>query len=110
MFPIIGATTEENGAVINELAHQYIHSLPRQQEEVVNDMLREFKLSIATIDNKGVEVTSYKTDLSDFVSINLNTIDTTIQEKREKFNRAREKEKFKRKIKEQLEEDYDLYN
>ena len=39
-----GKVTDENGAVINELAHRYMHSLPREDEEVVNNMLRKFKL------------------------------------------------------------------
>ena len=38
-----GEATPENGANINELAHRYLHSLPREQEEVINDMLREYK-------------------------------------------------------------------
>lgn len=38
-----GKATIENGAVINELAHRYIHSLPRNQEEIINDYLREWK-------------------------------------------------------------------
>ncbi len=41
-----GRATVENGAIINALAHQYIHSLPRSQEEVINDYLREYKRSI----------------------------------------------------------------
>ena len=39
-----GKATVENGAVVNELAHRYLHSLPREQEETVNNMLRKFKL------------------------------------------------------------------
>lgn len=38
-----GKASVENGAVINELAHRYIHSLPRDQEEIINDYLREWK-------------------------------------------------------------------
>ena len=38
-----GETTIENGAVINSLAHTYLHSLPREDEEKINDMLREYK-------------------------------------------------------------------
>ena len=40
-----GETSEENGVVINELAHRYIHSLPKEHEDVINDMLREYKSS-----------------------------------------------------------------
>ena len=38
-----GKTNVENGAVVNELAHRYLHSLPRQDEEIINDMLRDYK-------------------------------------------------------------------
>ena len=38
-----GETTIENGAVINTIAHQYIHHLPRDKEEIANNMLREYK-------------------------------------------------------------------
>ena len=38
-----GQTTVDNGAVINSLAHTYLHSLPRADEEIINDMLREYK-------------------------------------------------------------------
>lgn len=38
-----GSTSVENGAIINELAHRYIHSLPRNQEEIINDYIRAWK-------------------------------------------------------------------
>ena len=38
-----GATTVENGANVAEVAHQYMHSLPRDQEEIINNMLRQWK-------------------------------------------------------------------
>ena len=44
-----GATTIENGAVVSELAHRYIHSLPRNQEEIVNNHIRQWKLDVMTL-------------------------------------------------------------
>lgn len=38
-----GRTSLDNGAVVNELAHRYLHSLKRHEEERANDMLREWK-------------------------------------------------------------------
>lgn len=38
-----GSTSAENGAIINELAHRYMHSLPRNQEEIINNYIREWK-------------------------------------------------------------------
>ena len=50
-----GETTIENGANVEEIAHQYIHSLPREQEELINDMIREFKLGYAIISDSGIK-------------------------------------------------------
>lgn len=38
-----GPTNIENGAVVSELAHRYLHTLKRQEEERANDMMREWK-------------------------------------------------------------------
>ena len=38
-----GKTNIENGAVINELAHRYLHTLKRHEEERANDMIRDWK-------------------------------------------------------------------
>ena len=41
-----GKTNTENGAVVNGLAHIYMHSLPREQEEYINNELRRYKRQI----------------------------------------------------------------
>lgn len=38
---------------MEEIAHQYIHSLPREQEEVINNMLKEFKLNCIMMTGDG---------------------------------------------------------
>lgn len=38
---------------MEEIAHQYIHSLPREQEEIINNMLREFKLNCIMMTGDG---------------------------------------------------------
>lgn len=48
-----GQTTVENGANVEEIAHAYIHSLPRDQEEIINDMIREFKLGFGIMSGDG---------------------------------------------------------
>lgn len=48
-----GKATVENGANVEEVAHQYLHSLPRNQEEIINDMLREFKLNCVMMTSDG---------------------------------------------------------
>lgn len=69
-----GKATVANGANIEEIAHQYIHSLPRDQEEIINDMLRDFKLNcIIVTGNKEIqEAQSISFDLEgDFLEIPL---------------------------------------
>lgn len=38
-----GLTTVENGAIMSELAHRYIHQIPRDKEEIINNMIRQYK-------------------------------------------------------------------
>lgn len=41
-----GKAEVQNGAIINALAHSYMHSLPRSEEELINDYIREYKRNI----------------------------------------------------------------
>ena len=64
-----GKATTENGANVEEIAHQYMHSLPREQEEIINNMLRDFKLNCIVVKGNG-EVENAKSisfDLSEDV-------------------------------------------
>ena len=40
-----GKAEAENGALLSALPHSYLHSLPREDEEIINNMLREYKAS-----------------------------------------------------------------
>ena len=51
-----GAASVENGAIINAIAHQYMHSLPRNQEEIINDYIREWKKQMKRQDYDEVKV------------------------------------------------------
>lgn len=106
-----GETTLENGAVINELAHRYMHSLPREQEEVINNMLRDYKDSFDI--RGGILIpteTGFQTidpfvvpnleDEEDFISIALEDMTPEIREKR--FNRAKEKRETRKLADEEL--------
>lgn len=99
-----GKTSLENGAVVNELAHQYLHSLPREQEEVVNNLLRAYKRDIIVqgtsiefgldsmleIDGQVVHCTDLIGD--DYVSIPLISVKSKEELKNDrKFNRAKAK-------------------
>jgi len=51
-----GAASVDNGAIINAIAHQYLHSLPRSQEEIINDYIREWKKQMIKQSGKEVKV------------------------------------------------------
>lgn len=88
-----GKTNIENGAIVNELAHRYMHSLPRRDEEIINNMLREFKLNYVVGEEYGT------VDLSlgeDYIEISLQ------QKPKRKYNRAKAKEELRERIEEEL--------
>lgn len=91
-----GQATVENGAEINSLAHCYMHSLDRQSEEVINDMLRDYK--------RGIECSIELVDTLDLsFEIRATTIvPAELEKKREKYNRAKEKQKWQREFGEEL--------
>lgn len=91
-----GKATVQNGAEINVLAHTYMHSLPREHEEVINNMLKDYKDSIEC----SVEFTE---DL-DFPYTIASTIfiPSELDRKKEKYNRAKEKRKWQEEIEEEL--------
>lgn len=107
-----GNVSIENGSLINELAHRYIHSLPRKDEEVINDMLREYKLSGGIlIPQQGLvqveQPFSYDIDFSlDTDYMTIPAYDNIIEDemcKKQKFNRAKIKRKTKQLVDEELD-------
>ena len=100
-----GPTTLENGAVINELAHRYIHSLPRQQEEIINNMLREFKLQCGILipNETGITLSQPITIDLDFDDTDeiygvISVFDTTQEDLDKRFNRAKVKRETQKDI------------
>ena len=57
-----GDSSVENGVLITALPHSYIHSLPRNEEEIINNMLREYKANFSvnsvslSLTDKGIEI------------------------------------------------------
>lgn len=49
-----GSTTKENGAIVNGLEHIYLHSIPREHEEIINNRIRKWKINFVAISQKGV--------------------------------------------------------
>lgn len=104
-----GKTSIQNGAIVNELAHRYMHSLPREDEEVINDMIREFKLSggVMVPLEKGIDVQPIELeldfDMSDCITIPVYDNTKEDYEKRKKFNRAKMKRETQQFIEDELD-------
>ena len=93
-----GATTIENGAVVNELEHRYMHSLPRHQEEIINNHIRQWKLDYISL-CAGQVIDSGEVDLDleeDTMEIPVHefhsTREFTIKELKEKQRRKEKRE------------------
>ena len=86
-----GRTCIENGAIINELAHTYLHSLPRNQEEVINDYIREWKKRNYLYCYVKLAELPERPFIINFTDIEINQA---------KYDRAKEKRKTKELIKE----------
>lgn len=85
-----GPATVENGAVVAVTAHEYLHSLPRKQEEIINDMLRRYKLNALIVDTEGVQAhASVELDIEDCISIPV--YNNTPQENQKRFEERKTK-------------------
>lgn len=99
-----GKASIENGAIISALAHQYMHSLPRNQEEVINDFIREYK---RRIDKRELEV-EFTDDLEAPVEISyaeISIINNKLTAKRlEKERTDREERRELQRLKKEWED------
>ncbi len=107
-----GRATVENGAVVDATAHAYLHSLPRHQEEIINNMLRAYKINVMEFTTE--EVLNHDTiefDMTDYITIPLE--DDTPQHNRKKAIRERKRQdqlsraQIKRETRKALEEYYE---
>ena len=60
-----GKSTFENGALIRGYNHRWLHSLPEDEKELVNQQLQEYKMRIMTLQGNG-QVTDSKSISLDF--------------------------------------------
>ena len=102
-----GPTTEENSANINELAHRYVHSLPGNHEEIVNNMLRDYKYQIDSgnyekigIEFVDTECTKYMEELG-YVVNTAEIIPERDLKPKQKFSRSKVKRDTERLIEEE---------
>lgn len=105
-----GATTIENGAVVTEGEHRFIHSLSRVQEEIINNHIRQWKLDFMTLTTEQV-IDSGEIDINldtDYIDIPVEEYHTprkTKLTKQQLFAKQLRREKRElQKIKKELED------
>ena len=91
-----GATTKENGAEVSALAQFYMHSLERDEEEVINNMLRDYKkCKVELVDELDTGVQILFTDLEVY---------DQKKERKDKYERTKKKEQDRKQIERGFEE------
>ena len=93
-----GATNVENGAVVNELEHRYIHSLPRNHEEIINNHIRQWKADFISIMG-GQVIDSQEID----INLNEDVIEIPVHNMNKKHNLKYYEEKRRRQEKRELQ-------
>lgn len=108
-----GKVTVENGANLAAYNHQWLNEQPPEVQEQINRKLQQFKFRIdaakmqitdTSIDFKKIDISLNPEDFQIEIPVYDNSIEQEKERKREKFNRAREKEKTKRRLMEEIED------
>lgn len=102
-----GLATDENGALVRGYNHRWLHSLPEDQKEKINNCMLEFKAAVLHTTGTSLEVDSSISMPLEFTGVDCIEIpvyDNTEldNQKRQKFNRSKEKRKFRRQVEEEL--------
>ena len=96
-----GATSERNGAVVSALGQGYLHSLPKEHEEIVNGMLRDYKAGIDAGRYERVDV-EISDDFNSGIEINMAELsaddEKIVIERPKKYNRAAMKREMRKII------------
>lgn len=100
-----GATSERNGAIVSALGQGYLHSLPKEHEEIVNGMLRDYKAGIDEGRYERIDVELVE-ELDTGISINFAELsaedDRIVIQRPKKYNRAKMKEEMRRMVEEDI--------
>lgn len=115
-----GKATVENGANVALENHEWLHTLPREEEEKVNDAIREWKANFLTMKGNGKIEDSKQLTFPDLTKeedcIIIKAYDTTKEqyeelqkqkqerERKQRFNRSKEKQKLQQLIDELIDE------
>ena len=98
-----GRTTLDNGAVVNRQEHSYMHSLPREQEEIINNHIRQWKIDFITMTGSGGEIDHAEVEpelVQDYIEI---TAKNYYREHKTKLTRKQIEERERRREKRELQ-------
>ena len=101
-----GATTLENGAVVNELEHRYMHDLPRSHEEIINNHIRRWKVDFMTLTTEGVQESGelVQDDSTETIEIPVHTYHKKVDLRRAEERKRRQEKREMKRIKKELED------
>ena len=107
-----GDRSEENGSLIGLTRHEYMHSLPREEEEIANNIIREWKMNFVIMNGRGEIMGSgtFEPDFTDCIVIP--AYDNEIKDKKYKEykhpSRAKKKQQMKKLIEEYEEDELEI--
>lgn len=101
-----GATTLENGAVVNALEHRYMHDLPRGQEEIINNHIRKWKVDFITLTTEGVQERGelVQDEATETIEIPVHAYHRKVDLRRAEERRRRQEKREMKRIKKELED------
>ena len=95
-----GKATVENGANLALENHQFLHSLPRMEEEKINNQIRQWKMNFVTMKGDGTVEHTGSIDFPDLTNdencIIIDLQDTIREEEKKELRLSRKKQKFNR--------------
>lgn len=95
-----GPENIQNGALVSRLAHMYIHSLTRDQEEIINELFRKYKEDYDECKSRGIDYIPCEVVYEDFIdNLMVNAMPIVVQEKT--LEEVKKTKKTKRKSKNQ---------
>ena len=105
-----GDQSPQNGALIGLSRHEYMHSLTREEEEIANNIIRDWKMNFLIMTGRGEVLDSgtFEPDWSDCITIPVYDNSVKSKKYREYKNptRAQNKQELRRIVEEYEEEDY----
>jgi hypothetical protein len=101
-----GATTLENGAVVNELEHRYMHDLPRNHEEIINNHIRKWKVDFITLTTEGVQKSGelVQDETTETIEIPVHTYHKKVDLRRAEERRRRQEKKEFNRLRKEIED------